>query len=186
MASPKGRSYDEAEVRAILDRALRGPDGQPSGGDLSHEQLLELGAEVGVSRQSMERAALEVTRSKSVAALEQRIVSRRRHWFGHHLSLFLSVNGTLFLINALTTPGQWWFLFPFVLMLLPLGVHARFGLSRYVSERALRGEAKRAAAQLPAASSSSDLRQRIAGGDADEMSAAENEEAAAQGERAKQ
>lgn len=143
MASPKLRSYDESEVRAILDRALRSPDGNASATALSHEQLLELGAEIGLSPQQIERAVRDVAQSKSVAELQQRIISRRRRWFGHHLALFLGVNGMLFLINFLTTPGQWWFLFPFVAMLLPLAVHARLGLSTHISERALRREAER-------------------------------------------
>ena len=162
MASPKSRSYDESEVRAILDRALRGPDGAPTGTALSHEQLLEVGAEIGLSAQQIERAAEDVAQSKSTAAMEQRIVARRRRWFFHHLSLFLGVNGLLFLINFLTTPGQWWFLFAFVSMLLPLAVHARLGLSKHVSERALRREAKRARERLADDALPSASRVRIA------------------------
>lgn len=161
MASPKARSYDESEVRAILDRALRNTDGAPSGTDLSHEQLIELGAEVGLSRERIERAALEVAESNSNARLETRIIARRRRWLGHHLSLFIGVNGLLFLINFLTTPGQWWFLFALFSMLLPLAVHARLGLSKHVSERALRREAARHAQRLRGAASPSDRRLRV-------------------------
>ncbi|MFZ5894987.1 MAG: 2TM domain-containing protein [Myxococcota bacterium] len=146
---PDGRSYTDAEVRAILDRALRGPDGRDRSGDLSHEQLLELGTEIGLTRDAIERAALDIAHSQSVQRLEQRIVSRRRRWFGHHLAAFLAVNAFLFAINFLTTPGQWWFLFPVFSWLLPLALHARLGLSRHVSERALRSEAKRAREESP-------------------------------------
>lgn len=162
MASPKSRSYDESEVRAILDRALRGPKDSASSGALSHEQLLEIGTEIGLSPQQIERAAEEEAQSKSIAALEQRIVSRRRRWFGHHLSLFLAINGMSFLINFLTTPGQWWFLFPFVTMLLPLALHARFGLSKHVSPRALQREAERVSERLPQEALPSASRLRIA------------------------
>jgi hypothetical protein len=162
MASPKARSYDESEVRAILDRALRNSEGAPSGSDLSHEQLVELGAEIGLSRERIEHAALEVAESKSIAALEQRIIARRRRWLYHHLSLFIGVNGLLFLINFLTTPGQWWFLFALFSMLLPLAVHTRLGLSKHVSERALRREAARHPQRLRGAHSPSDRRVRVA------------------------
>lgn len=162
MASPKSRSYDESEVRAILDRALRSPDGNASATALSHEQLLELGAEIGLSPQQIERAVRDVAQSKSVAELQQRIISRRRRWLGHHLTLFLGVNGMLFLINFLTTPGQWWFLFPLVAMLLPLAVHARVGLSRHISERALRREAERSRQNSVLDASPSPARIRVA------------------------
>lgn len=175
MASAKSRSYDDEEVRAILDRALRSPDGGAAGTELSHEQLIELGAEIGLSPQRIERAAQDVAQSKATTALEQRIISRRRRWLGHHLSLFLGVNGLLFLINFLTTPGQWWFLFPFVATLIPLALHARFGLSKHISERARRREAARAREASAQDALPSAARVRIApGDDASSREAAEN------------
>jgi hypothetical protein len=49
----------------------------------------------------------------------------------------------LFAVNLLTTPGEWWVLFPIVLWGLVLAFHARFALSQHVSDSTLRREQAR-------------------------------------------
>ena len=34
--------------------------------------------------------------------------------FYSHLSTYLTVNGIFFLVNYLTAPGEWWFLYPLI------------------------------------------------------------------------
>jgi len=133
------RKYDDAEVRDIIDRALRTDGGR----DLNHEQLVAIGSEVGISREAMERAAREVEASREVTSAETRVVARRRRWFASHAWSYLLVNAFLFAINFLTTPGEWWVLFPVLGWGLALSLHARFALPRHVSERALARERKR-------------------------------------------
>ncbi len=64
------RKYTEAEVRAILAKAVQdGASGPPSEtGDLSLDELKEIGAEVGIDPVSLERAA----RSLSVGQSDRR------------------------------------------------------------------------------------------------------------------
>jgi len=138
-----GRSYDDDEVRSIIARALGTQAGGNAGTELSHEQLLAVGSEIGLSAEAMEQAARDVEQSGAIARLERRILGRRRSWFASHAAAFGVVNSVLFAINYLTTPGQWWVLFPLVVWGLVLLLHARFGLSRAVSRRALARESER-------------------------------------------
>src|SRR5690242_4953764 len=100
----KDRNYSDEEVRAIIDRALKE---QPSS-DVSHDELRSIGAGVGLSRATLESAARDVTEARLSKAAEQRIVSRTRRGVAAHAFVFLTVNAILFLVNFLTTPGQWW------------------------------------------------------------------------------
>src|SRR5258708_3740445 len=97
---PDDRSYKDDEVRAIIDRALKK---QPDGG-VTHEELLAIGAGVGLSRAALESAALELQEARLNEAAIQRVVSERRRGVAAHAFVFGAVNGFLFLINLLTTP----------------------------------------------------------------------------------
>lgn len=119
------RSYDNDDVRKIVDRALTA---QPRAG-LSHDDLLAIGAEVGLSPAAIEQAAEEVRDDAARAD----VVSSRRRGLWLHALVFLLVNAVLFGINFLTTPGEWWVLFPVFGWGLGLALHAVFGLSKRVS-----------------------------------------------------
>lgn len=129
------RKYSDEEVRAILDRALKG-DGGDAGG-LSHADLLAIGEQVGVSPEAMSRAAEEMLEAKVDAAAERAIASGRRRWLAAHAVVFGVINGLLFAINALTTPGEWWVLFPVVFWGLALALHAGLALGVQPSARAI-------------------------------------------------
>lgn len=131
--------YTEDEVRLIIDRALRSDLGQQT----SHEELLAVAAEVGIPAESIERAAREVEAERQVEVATSRIVKRRRKGFSAHAFAFLAVNAFLFAINFLTTPGEWWALFPLFGWGLGLLFHAWAAFSRDVSERAILREQKR-------------------------------------------
>lgn len=130
-----GRKYSDEEVRAILDRALEGEGGDAGG--LSHAELLAIGEQVGVPPEAMSRAAEEVRHAKLDAAAERGIASRRRRWLAVHALVFAVINGLLFAVNALTTPGEWWVLFPVVFWGLALALHAGLALGLKPSARAL-------------------------------------------------
>jgi len=138
-----GRSYNDDEVRSIIERALRTQSGENPSAELSHEQLLAVGSEIGLSAEAIEQAARDVEQSGLCARLERRILDRRRSWFKSHAGAFAVANSVLFAINYLTSPGQWWALFPLVVWGLGLLLHARLGLSRSVSRRALAKESAR-------------------------------------------
>lgn len=157
------RSYDTDDVRRILDRALTA---QPEAG-LSHDELLAIGAEVGLSRAAVEQAAEQVRDD----AARRHVVARRRRGLLLHALIFLLVNAALFGINFLTTPGEWWVLFPVFGWGLGLLLHAVFGLSQRVSP----GRLNRARRRLERAERSS-TRQRLAEPSAHVRLAAEESE----------
>ena len=134
----KDSSYDDAEVRAFISRAL---EEQPKAGGVSHEDLLSIGSQVGLSRAAVEAAAHEVRATRLTTAAKGLVLARRRRGLFIHALVFALVNAFLFAINFLSTPGEWWVLFSIVGWGLGLALHAIFGLSASVSERAL-GRAK--------------------------------------------
>ncbi len=126
-------------MREIIERALKE---QPASG-VSHDDLLSIGAGVGLSRAALESAARDVTEARLTTTATKRVVSRRRRWLAAHAFVYLAVNALLFAINFLTTPGEWWVLFPVFLWGIGLVLHAGFGLSSRVSERHLSREKRR-------------------------------------------
>ncbi|HET9954193.1 MAG TPA: 2TM domain-containing protein [Polyangiaceae bacterium] len=133
------RRYTDAEVRAILDRALRSDLSR----GVSHDQLLSVAAEVGISREALEAAALDVEEGRETEQARDRILKRRRRAFLNHLWTFLGVQAFLIAVNLLTIPYYLWFLYPLMGWGLGLFFHARYGLSKEVSEKAIQRELKR-------------------------------------------
>jgi hypothetical protein len=60
-----------------------------------------------------------------------------------HAAIFAIVNGLLFTVNALTTPGEWWFLFSVFFWGLALVAHAGVALGVGASPRALERERRK-------------------------------------------
>ena len=135
----KDRSYANDEVRAIIERALKE---QPASG-LSHQDLLSIGEGVGLSPAAVESAARELTETRLTTTATKRIVSRRRRILAAHALAYAVLNALLFAVNFLTTPGEWWVLFPLFFWGLGLLLHAGLGLSKHVSERRLTREKRR-------------------------------------------
>src|SRR4051812_7816523 len=126
----KDRSYSDEEVRAIIERALKE---QPASG-VSHDELLSIAAGVGLSPTAVESAARQVTDARLTKVATERIVSRKRRCVAAHAFVYFVVNAVLFTINFLTTPGQWWVLFPVLSWGIGLILHAGFGLFSRVGE----------------------------------------------------
>ncbi|WP_437930538.1 2TM domain-containing protein [Sorangium sp. So ce291] len=145
MAKPgkqSGRQYTEAEVRAILERALR----EAQTRDVGHGELVAAAEEIGISRATIEAASRDIEQIRGEDEARAAIVARRRKGFRSHLFSFVLVNAFLFAINALT-PGPWWFFWPLLGWGLGLAFHARAALSSDVSPRQIRREAERSAEQ---------------------------------------
>jgi hypothetical protein len=137
------RSYSEAEVRAIVERALAAQASSQQG--LTHDELLAVGAEVGVPGELMTRAADEVRRATLERSAMQAVVSRRRRSLVLHALGFLLLNGLLFAVNAATTPGEWWVLFPVFFWGLALLAHAFLTFASAPARGALERERRRLA-----------------------------------------
>ncbi|HET7543670.1 MAG TPA: 2TM domain-containing protein [Polyangiaceae bacterium] len=135
----KDKNYADDEVRDIIERALKA---QPSGG-ISHEDLLSIGAGAGLTRDAVESAARDVAEARLTKTATARIVSWRRRGVLAHAFVYAVVNGFLFLINYLTTPGSWWVLFPVLAWGVGLVLHAGFGLFSPVDEWSLTREKRR-------------------------------------------
>lgn len=135
----KNQSYSDDEVRDIIERALKD---QPASG-VSHEDLLSIGAGAGLSRAAMENAARDVAEARLTKTATARIASRRRLGVAAHAFVFAVINGFLFVINLLTTPGAWWVLFPLLAWGVGMILHAGFGLFAPVDEWSLTREKRR-------------------------------------------
>jgi len=114
-------SFSESEVEAILGRAIeRAESGKTS---LSLDELVAVGAELGVSRAAIETAAAEVrsvtpppnpsegapeSAHDGVKALKARA---RAAWF-RHLFVYLAVNAFLLFVNLMTSPHKLWVVWP--------------------------------------------------------------------------
>ncbi|WP_437993663.1 2TM domain-containing protein [Sorangium sp. So ce145] len=137
-----GRRYTEAEVRAILERALR--DAETRG--VSHDELVAAAEEIGISRGAIEAASRDIEHVRGEEAAREAILARRRKGLRSHLFSFLLVNAFLFAVNALTD-GPWWFFWPLLGCGLGLAFHALGALSSDVSPRQIRREIERSAEQ---------------------------------------
>jgi hypothetical protein len=157
------RRYREDEVRAIIDRAL---EAQTEAG-LSREDLEAIGAGVGLSPEAIANAARDIDQARLDQVVRQRVTGARRRGVLAHAFIFLALNACLFLVNYLTTPGQWWVLFPIFVWGLALLLHAGFGLGATVSAKRLsrersRLQRERARSSTPAALPEQSVGVRIA------------------------
>jgi 2TM domain len=142
------RSYTDDDIRAIVDRALQS---QP-GGAVNHADLLSIGAQVGLSREAIDQAARELAESRLDQQGARQIVGRRRRWLAAHAALFTVVHGLLFAINFLTTPGEWWVLFPLFIWGAALLLHSALVFAVPVSPARLQRERRDLERQRQAAS----------------------------------
>ena len=152
----KDASYADDEVRAIVERAL---EAQPER-QLSHQDLLAIGAGVGLSNEAIERAAEEVRAARLTAAAKASLVARRQRGLAIHGFVFFAINAFLFAINFLTTPGEWWFLFSLFGWGLGLLLHAGLGLFMGISPRRLERERRRQERLAPSSSSAPRVERR--------------------------
>jgi hypothetical protein len=138
---PDPRRYSDEDIQAIIQRALEQQGAAK--GDLTHSDLLGIGEQVGVSTEALEHAAHDVLETRRTKEATQRVTSARRRWLAAHAAVFALLNALLFTVNALTTPGEWWFLFSAVLWGLALSAHAAFALGAGVSAKRLQRERAR-------------------------------------------
>jgi hypothetical protein len=138
---PDERKYSDVELREILEHALAKQT--PDAAGISHAELLAIGEQVGVPPEAMARAAEEVSRAKLDAEAGRAVKSRQQKWLAAHAAAFAVVNGLLFTVNYLTTPGEWWVLFSVFFWGLVLVAHAGIALALGGSRRALDSERRK-------------------------------------------
>lgn len=124
------RSYSRDEVQAILSRALHGQghgDGTAETDQLSHEELLAIGRELGIADQAITTAAAGIGDELAVKRAVDDTIRRERRAFTSHLLSFILVNALLAAIN-LTVGGPLWFLWSVFGWGIGLTFHARAAL----------------------------------------------------------
>ena len=114
------RQYESDEVNRIIRRALK----LEQSGAVSHNDLLETAAELGIDPLSLEVAVMKERAGFKTAEAHRKKRRRRRDRFKSHLWSYIIVITGLFLINAMT-PGPWWFQWPLLGWGMGLALHGR-------------------------------------------------------------
>jgi hypothetical protein len=120
------RSYSREEVQAILASAVERQHGQ--GDRLTHDELLGIGKELGVSSEAIELAAAGIGDDLEVQRQVRMRVHGMRRGLLYHFVPFVLVNVFLAAINTVTG-GPPWFLFPLLGWFIGLGSHAIVALA---------------------------------------------------------
>lgn len=116
------RRYTSEEVSGIVRRALEGKGGQD---DVSHEDLLEIARQSGISAERIETAIEEEESLGEFEKAREQWLRRHRGEFFGHLRAFLIVNGFLLLVNLITDPlGYMWVIWPILGWGIGLTFHA--------------------------------------------------------------
>lgn len=149
------KRYSREEMEEILRRALSNAEED----GVAHDDLVAAAAEVGISQQAIEHAALTLRNDRARLIKREEVKRRRRSGFFRHLSIYAIINAGIGAIDLISGPGSF-VLFGAVLWGIPLALHglrtffpSEASLERGV-DRAIKREAKearkRAFRQLPA------------------------------------
>ena len=104
MKDYESMQYDSDEVTRIIRRALK----LSSEDTISHDELMETAAQVGLDPSIVKRAIKEERKEYKKERIHNDALRRRKVGFHWHLWSYLVVNAALILTNKLT-PGPWWF-----------------------------------------------------------------------------
>lgn len=100
--------YSSDDVQAILGRALERQRVHGEG-ELSYDELVAIGRDIGLSEAAIEVAAREHEREGAVDAELERRLRKARQGFASHAATFLLVNAFLFVLNLMTGGPIWAF-----------------------------------------------------------------------------
>jgi hypothetical protein len=109
----KDRTYTQAEVSEIIERALRAQNARSD--SLSHDDLVEVAAEVGIDSASLDGALEDISRHRlaqeaSTSDRQAIRAAKRKRWQGlaKHAASYALVNGALYFTLGL--PRMQWLL----------------------------------------------------------------------------
>ncbi len=118
--------YTDDEVTAILSRAIeRQRSSSPEG--LSHDDLLAVARDAGISPEAIEAAAAELATRKETTDDELAIRRERASDFRIHLFTYLPIMAFLAFVNFMTSAYPW-VIWPALGWGLALALHARFAV----------------------------------------------------------
>lgn len=98
-------TYSNQEVQEILREATT----MQKDSEISQEQLLEIAAEIGISGETLEQAK-QAYLQKKIAS--QKLAKRRNKFIRFHLIPYIAVSVFLILLNLVTTPRNFWSIYP--------------------------------------------------------------------------
>jgi hypothetical protein len=101
MSLPEKYSNDEME--RILQRAL---SQRSLSGNVSREQIVEVGRELGLTEQDIERAIDEEMRYGAIDEARAEVIRKNRKEWRDHLSWYLGVNAIMLTLNVWKTGGR--------------------------------------------------------------------------------
>lgn len=101
MSLPEKYSNDDME--RILQRAL---SKRAISGSVSHDQLIEVARELGLSEQELEQAIDEELRYGALEEAREDVIEKRRQAWRDHLSWYLGVNAVMIVLNTVQTGGR--------------------------------------------------------------------------------
>ena len=107
--SDTGRRFSEAEVDAILRRAVAR---QEHGQSLSRDELADVLKQLNLDESVLDEAIAEQDAERAVTAETATWKERRRRAVVGHTATFVSVMTLLVAINLLVTPHLLWFVWP--------------------------------------------------------------------------
>lgn len=114
--------YSRDEVKAIIERAV---DAQTSrSDDVSHDELIAIGRELGLSGDALNAAAKDVRASRELEAARAEVRARDRRGFYAHLIPFVFAHA-LMIVACITTASPPWYLATLVAWGIGLAIHAK-------------------------------------------------------------
>ena len=100
------RTYTPDEVTAIVASALRR---QRSKDRVPIEDLVEIAAELGVSRGAVEEAAQHLATERDMEYAREKWRARQKREFRDHAIAYVIVNVFLIIVDSLVSGGSWWY-----------------------------------------------------------------------------
>ncbi|MFO7975292.1 MAG: 2TM domain-containing protein [Candidatus Hydrogenedentota bacterium] len=113
-------TYTPDEVTAIVASALRR---QRSKDRVPLDDLVEIAAELGVSRGAVEAAAEHLATEHDMEYAREQWCARQKQAFRGHLVSYVIVNAFLIVLDFTISGGAWWY-FPFLGWGVGLAFHA--------------------------------------------------------------
>jgi hypothetical protein len=101
----EGRTYSDAELEAVLRRALEREVGSSEG--FGHEELMAAAREVGLDERAVERAIEELASEREETRLRAGLRKRHVQRWLRHLVSYGAVVGGLLTLHALGLAGPW-------------------------------------------------------------------------------
>ncbi len=114
--------YSREEVKAIIERAIDAQTARSD--DVSHDELLAIGRELGLSGDALNAAAKDLRASREREAAEAEVRARARTGFLFHAIPFVLVHVAA-IVTWLTAGGPPWFLATLIAWGIGLAFHAR-------------------------------------------------------------